>query len=60
MTEEHPNPNPNTFANQISIFLRTNSKFNTSQKLTNAPLNGKKCQSSKSNTLRQMIPRLHK
>jgi hypothetical protein len=41
MTEEYPNSNPNTFANQISIFLRTNSKFNASQKLTNAPLNGK-------------------
>jgi gag-polypeptide of LTR copia-type len=39
MTEE--NLNPRTFENQISKFLRTNSEFNASQKLTNVPLNGK-------------------
>jgi gag-polypeptide of LTR copia-type len=39
MTEE--NPNPCTSQNQISTFLRTNSEFNVSQKLTNVPLNGK-------------------
>jgi gag-polypeptide of LTR copia-type len=37
MTDENPNPNTSTY--QISIIFITNSEFNASQKLTNAPLN---------------------